>query len=216
MRMLRNEKGIALVTALMFTMISLGIVMLLLSSIIQGTKLTAASKSYKNSLEASFGGVELIAKNIMPALYGGTTEAGLVASLTGVDFQVPSGNCFTQKWSKSSLDWDVAICGADNKTFNPIQAPDLTFTLKATNDAVGFMVYSKIVDTRCGGNTSLLQPCSNSDSSGVDYLDGGGGVTASTGAVTPQHRPAYYRIEVQGERAANVREKTQLSVLYAY
>jgi hypothetical protein len=212
--MFRNEKGIALVTALMFTMISLGIVMLLLSSIIQGTKLTAASKAYKNSLEASFGGVELIAKNILPALYGGTTEASLVAALAGVDFQVPSGSCFTQKWSNSTLDW--ASCDADNKTPDPKLAPDMTFTLKATTDAVGFKVYSKVVDTRCGGNTSVGQPCSNSDSTGIDYLDGGGGVTSSTGSVTPQHRPAYYRIEVQGERAANPREKSQLSVLYAY
>jgi hypothetical protein len=89
----------------------------------------------------------------------------------------------------------------------------MTFNLRAT-DPSGFMVYAKISDTRCGGTSS--QPCSNSDSSGVDYLDAGGGVTSSSGTVTPQHRPAYYRIEVQSERVVNAKEKTQLSVLYAY
>jgi len=158
----------------------------------------------------------LIAKNVLPALYQGTPEASLVTALAGVGFQVPSGSCFTQKWSKSTLDWSPSDCGAENTSFDPKEAPDLTFTLKATTDAVGFRVYSKVVDTRCGGDTTVGQPCSNSDSSGVDYLDGGGGVTSSTGSVTPQHRPAYYRIEVQGERASNAREKSQLSVLYAY
>ena len=94
----------------------------------------------------------------------------------------------------------------------------MTFNLKATNDSVGFNVYAKITDTRCGGNTAAVppQPCSNSDTSGVDYLDAGGGVASSSGAVTPQHRPAYFRIEVQSERAVNPNEKSQLSVLYAY
>jgi len=45
MKMLQNNKGIALVTALMFTLISLGIVMLLLSSIIQGTKAYCCEQS---------------------------------------------------------------------------------------------------------------------------------------------------------------------------
>jgi hypothetical protein len=31
-----------------------------------------------------------------------------------------------------------------------------------------------------------------------------------------ERKPAYYRVEIQGERASNPREKTKLSVLYAY
>jgi hypothetical protein len=92
----------------------------------------------------------------------------------------------------------------------------MTFNLKATNDGAGFNVYSKITDTRCGGDTTLNQPCSNSDTSGVDYLDAGSGVASSSGSVTPQHRPAYFRIEVQSERAVNPKEKAQLSVLYGF
>lgn len=214
MKNLLNNKGIALVTALMFTLISLGIVMLLLTSIIQGTRTTAASKAYRSSLEASFGAVDVVAKNLLPTLYQGKTTADLITALSGIGLEVPSGVCFDQKVANPTSLW--SSCSADNKTLIPTDSPDLTFTLKATNDNVGFKVYTKIVDTRCGGDPALGQPCSNSDSSGVDYLDAGGGVTTSTGTVTPQHRPAYYRIEVQGERATNAKEKTQLSVLYAY
>jgi hypothetical protein len=92
----------------------------------------------------------------------------------------------------------------------------LTFRLKASNDPSGFTVYTKITDTRCGGDTASGQPCTNSDVTGVDYLDAGGGVASSSGSVTPQHKPAYYRVEVQSERTVNPVEKSQLSVLYAY
>lgn len=107
-------------------------------------------------------------------------------------------------------------CEAANKSFAVSTAPDLTLNLKASNDTTGYTVFSKIVDTRCGGDAAMGQPCSNSDATGIDYLDVGGGVTDSSGRVTPQHRPAYYRIEVQAERAVNPQEKSQLSVLYAY
>lgn len=211
-----NNKGMALVTALMFTLISLGIVMMLMYSITQGTKISGASKAYKTALEASYGALELVSKDVMPKLLTGTAKSTLLTQLVSLSLAIPSdaGGCFDQKVGNSTLLW--TSCGPLNKTFIASESPDFTLNLKAASDNTGFRINTKIVDTRCGGDTSVGQPCTNSDTSGIDYLDGGGGVTASSGAVTPQHRPAYYRIEVQSERAANPREKSELSVLYAY
>jgi len=48
MNRLNNNKGVALVTALMLTLISLTIVMALMYMITQGTTVSASYKRYKN------------------------------------------------------------------------------------------------------------------------------------------------------------------------
>jgi len=222
MATLRNNNGIALVTALLFTLISLGIVMALLSIVTRGTKVSSASKTYRTAIEAGYGGVDVVVRDILPAIMNGTFDDLYKPSLTNkqsltnaLGMTFPDDTCFNKKVGFSTADWG-ADCPVAPTTQLPKESPDLTFTLKSTASDAGFNVFTKIVDTRCGGDTSAGQPCTNSDSSGVDYLDAGGGVTASSGSVTPQHRPAIYRIEVQSERAVNPQEKTQMSVLYAY
>jgi hypothetical protein len=53
MKYLRNQEGIALVTAMMFTLLCLAMVSVLIYYVLLGTKLSAAQKMYRNSLEAS-------------------------------------------------------------------------------------------------------------------------------------------------------------------
>lgn len=218
MTALHNNKGIALITALMFMLISLAIIMALLTIVTQGTRVSGASKSYSSATEAGYGAVDLVSRDILPAMFKGTFDATYKANLTdavGLSLSFPLDACFNQKLGKPTSLWTDCVAGQAT-SFDPAQSPDMTFTLKATNDPVGFKVYAKIADTRCGGDSAAGDPCSNSDNTGVDYLDAGSGVTSSSGMVTPQHRPAYYRIEVQSERAVNPNEKSQLSVLYAY
>lgn len=218
MSRLRNENGIALVTALLFTLISLGIMMALLAIVIQGTQVSAANKTYKNATEAGYGAIDLVTKDVFPALLSSAfTDAYRDNLIDKLTMNLASTQtCLNQKmnFSTSSANW--SSCSAQSTTPLPTEAPDLTFTLKAANDPLGFKIFAKIIDTKCGGDTAAGQPCSNSDSSGIDYLDAGGGVTAGSGAVTPQHKPAYFRVEVQSERAVRPAEKAQLSVLYAY
>ena len=214
---LQNNKGIALVTSLMFTLISLGIIMALLAIVTQGTRVSGANKSYKTAIDAGYGAVDVVARDIFPAVFRGVFDAGLYDE---IDLEVPLAACFNQKVSFSTLNPDGtsnwSSCAGNFTSLLSKESPDLTFNLKAINDLVGFKVYTKISDTRCGGDTAAGQPCTNSDNSGIDYLDAGSGVTSSSGSVTPQHRPAYFRIEVQSERAVNPNEKSQLSVLYGY
>lgn len=220
---LRNNKGIALVTSLLFTLISLGIIMALLTIVTQGTRVSAANKSYKTAIDAGYGAVDMVTRDILPAVFKIPTafdtayKANMAAA---VNLAFPLQACFDQKVILSTFKDDGTAnwtsCTGQPTSPVPKVSYDMTFNLKATKNPVGFNVFTKITDTRCGGDTAVGHPCSNSDSSGIDYLDAGGGVASSTGTVTPQHRPAYYRIEVQSERAVNPNEKSQLSVLYAY
>jgi hypothetical protein len=213
MNKLKNKKGIALVTALCFTLISLGIVMMLLYVVTQGTKVTSAHKRYKTSLEAGFGAVELLQKDIIPKMMNlnSTDIAPLATQFAALSMSIPIPGCLAQKINFTS--WDSS-CTASNKTAIASDSPDMSFNLKALNDTAGYNVYTKIVDTRCGGTSS--DPCSNGDpnSGGLSGIDKGG--TGMTGDKYTVGKPAFYRIEVTGERATNQREKSELSVLYAY
>lgn len=221
MRLLKNERGIALITALMFTLISLAIIMTLLYMLTQGTKISTASKSYKTSLEASYGAADLVAKDILPLIFQNYTTASSIAAVSlsfpALNMTTPNSACFAQKTTKNTAHWnDSGVCVADAKSALPTQLPDMTFTLKSIDNDAGFKVYAKITDTRCGGDPSIGQKCTNSDSGGVEGLDTGGGVASISMPITVERKPAYYRLEIQGERASNPREKSKLSILYAY
>jgi hypothetical protein len=69
-------------------------------------------------------------------------------------------------------------------------------------------VYTKIVDTVSG--IGLI------DSSGIDYLDAGIGVSGTSSSTQTPRTPSIYSIEVQGEAAVTPKEKAGLSVLYAF
>ena len=69
MKLLCNQKGIALVTSLMLTLISLTLVMFLMYMITSSVKLSGANKRYKTALEASYGGVDIVANEVMPQLF---------------------------------------------------------------------------------------------------------------------------------------------------
>lgn len=205
MKALRNEQGVALITALMLTLISLGIVMGLLYYITVGTKLSASQKRYKNVLEASHGGVEVFTKELIPKIFDGYSTSKLVTDFDGINLAIPNGNCFNQKLTVATANWSAA-CGASAKTLAPKESPDASFMLKGYVTQPGFNVFTKIVDTIPG----------NSDKSGFDLLDSGAGVSGSSSGVAPKHTPAIYRIEVQGEREVNPQEKANLTVIYAY
>jgi hypothetical protein len=208
MKTLENEKGIALVTALLFTLISLGIVMALLYYVTQGTKLTAARKRYVTSLEASYGGVDMVTREFIPKLFSGYSSTRLTSEFAQVNLsQSVTSPCLKHKLQPDQF---PDVCAPDSYSLNAKSSPDFIFQLKGVDKlghpTLGFNVFSKIVETLPG----------NSDPSNIDYLDSGAGVTGGSFGVDPQHIPAKFHIEVQGEREGNPREKSQLSVLYAY
>ncbi len=204
-QLVNNENGIALVTALMLTLISLTIIMSLLFMITAGAQLTGAHKRYKTSLEAARGGVDVVVKDILPTMMlnqgSATLEADVEGSFGAISLNVNTTvACPIQaKLTTPTSQWPAAC----SQQSNPKQSPDMSFDLPST---IGdpFRVYTKIVDTVKG----------NSDISGLQLE--GSGVAESNSVLTPQHFPYLYRVEVQGERSANAREQANISALYAY
>jgi hypothetical protein len=199
MKRITNEDGVALVTSLMLTLISLTIVMALLLMVTQSIKVSGLNKRYKTALEASYGGVEIFAKDMLPYILRNpgipnwTTDFSGAAVLSGI-------NCLQTKLTTSSAGGGWGACSS---TSNPKQSPDISFVMQAVSGNP-FIVYAKIVDTVKG----------NSDVSGLQLE--GAGVAESTTVLTPQSFPYIYRLELQGERQNNPTAQANIEVLYAY
>jgi hypothetical protein len=214
---LGNNKGVALVTSLMLTLLTLSISMVMLYMVLQSTQISGAHKRYKNSLDAAVGGVDIVTMEALPALLGatanfiGTSSAtyfkdSLIASMPGLDsgsLVMVNNQCLNAKLTKKNWNADCAVV---NTTANPREAPDMTFTLQSqiagSGTVSGYRVYTKIISTTPG----------STDMSGR-FLEG----QSTTGAPTADvGSPYLYRIDVSSEKVVNPLEKANLSVLYAY
>lgn len=202
MKLIGNEKGIALITALMLTMISLTLILGLLYMLGQGVLMSASQKRYRTALEASYGGAEVVLKDVVPMVFQGYSSSQLSSQFAGVSMQFGSGNaCLKQKLHLPTSQWS----GSCSSTINAKSASDISFTLQATGpSSAPYTVYAKIVDTLKG----------NTDTSGLQLE--GAGVAEAAAVITPQHFPFVYRLEVQAERSMNAVERANVSVLYAY
>lgn len=207
MRYIKNEDGIAMITALMFTLISLGMILMLLYYVMAGTKMSASQKRYKSALEASYGGTEFVTKTIIPRLFN-NYSGGKTSLLSDFGASNVLGLTFTSTGLGTKLSTSTSGWGGFSKTVDPKDTPDLTFNLLGQNGGSNYKVYTKIVDTVAG--VGLL------DTSGIDYLDGGLGVAGTSSSTATPRTPSVFSIEVQGEAAINPVEKAGVSVLYAY
>ena len=65
MKFLQRNNGMALITALMFTMLTLVITMALLYMVTAGARTSGALKRYKTATDATYGGSELLTREII-------------------------------------------------------------------------------------------------------------------------------------------------------
>ena len=211
MKCMRNERGVALVTALLLTTLALAIIAAVLYIVTQGIQVSAASKRYKSALEASHGGMEVFTKDLIPQIFSGTASSQVATafstSISSLSFG-PYSSCLKQKLNNTTAQWGTAVCGPNARVIDPKSNFDATFTLKGLPGQGNYKAYAQIIDTVKG----------NSDKSGFDNnsLLGGSGVTGTSSGISPMHIPALYTIEVQGENETNPLEKAKLSVLYTY
>lgn len=201
---IKKNDGIALVTALIMTLISLTIVMAVMYMINMNITRTGAMKSYRTALEASHGGTDMVIKEIVPELLKNFANVDFVDDLqtqfSTINFTVnTTAECIQDKLTKKSGDWDAAC----SQTQDLRAARDFSFQLQATGGQP-YSIYTKIIDTIVG----------NTDTSGLQLE--GAGVAESTSVLSPQHVPYVYRVEVQGERENNPSAQANIEVLYAY
>lgn len=222
MKLLSENKGIALVTALMLTLISLTIVMYLFLMVTSGVKVSGANKRYRSALEASYGATDIIIKEVLPKIFTETLTNSLanprVALSTlpyplSMNFTSNSDLCLMDKLTKPPSQWSS---GCSNSSSDPKINTDFTLTLNSSTPNDSYTVYTKIVDTVCSDKRPYpTGKCSGSDLSGYELLDGGQGTAGGSSGVTTQAMPAMYRIEIVGENTSK-KEKSKISVLYAY
>lgn len=228
MRILKNEKGIALVTSLMFTMISLVICMALLYMVISGARTSGAYKRYKTTLDATYGGTEIVTRDLigkaLKILPSATTAEFASSFLSAMgSLSTPSFSaCLQMRTNMPSKEWTGACA---NPTTNPSRDPDITFNLNAESGSQ-YKVYTKIVDTRewrfsSISTTSAGLPvlinnkiAGNTDRSSTEVL--AKGATSGSNTVKVPHYPYVYKIEIQGQGASNSAEKANISAVYAY
>jgi hypothetical protein len=230
MKRLNNEQGIALVMALILSLVILATVSALLYLVTQGTMMSGYEKRYQTSLEAAKGGLDLstkevVAKTIASAyldlMEGGNTnltamKTSLQADYSEISLAFPPQTttaCLRNKLLLLTKNLSVdnwPDCSADNysmefKKSDGTNISDMTFQFAGPTAAQDFTVYAKIVDTTPG----------NSDTSGLD-LQGQGVVESGSGLVAPKQVPYMYRMEMQAERVTNPDERSNLSVIFAY
>lgn len=226
MKILRNEKGIALVMVLVLSAIALAIMSALLYMVTSGTKTSGLQKRYKTALDAGIGGGEIAYQFI--ALRGEATgQNAFIASLNaaGLSPSVTTPNtcttnpaatyggqsCVTLFGSPIGLAAKLTLptdcwSGCDNSlTITPTTATtyDVRFDLAGTATTT-YRVYAKVVNT-IAGNTG-----------GDEGLWKSGVVAANTGEVAAQTRPYLYTVEVDSENPSNSDERSKLSVIYQY
>lgn len=218
MKPLNNNNGIALITALMFTLLILALILGVLSMVNQGTKTTSSMKVYRNTTEAAYGGAEIVMQDVLPRLFTNISTYRIAADYSKTSFNTMAFGdlmCLRQKKSSENTGTNWSACG--DKSINSKLSPDMTFKLVGTNGQ-SFTVYSKIVDTIQG----VTYPDNSVDDSGKVLSFLGGGVTSGRGGSgmgdgTSLLQRYVYRIEVSSEKTnvAN-KENSKISVLYEY
>jgi hypothetical protein len=225
MKTLRNEDGIALVTSLMFTMLALVISMALLYMVTMGARTSGAMKRYKSVLDATYGGTEIVTKDLIAnALSFQNQSSSFNSFLQGrmAGISPNFSECLQMRLENPRKAWTGACASVDG---NPRTDPDIVFPLNATAGS-SFNVYSKIVDTtewrfisfssNAAGTPVAISKvvAGNSERSGNNSLSKGGVVVNNTPSVP--HYPYIYKLEIQGERQQGGLEKANISVQYAY
>jgi hypothetical protein len=220
MKLTNNEKGIALVTALMLTLISLTFLMAVLYLLTQGARTSASAKHYASAMEATYGGVDFFTKDAIPQMLTSASAfsaASIISQYPTLGMTITtSNNCMQAKLTSPASTWAGAGCTADNisSDINQLKTTaDMTFTFAGTAGSSAYKIYSKIIDTAIG-NTDTSQWASGGLLTGVGVVRSG---TAEGGSNTAATKiPYLFNIEVQGEAATNPLETTRLSLLYAY
>ena len=225
MKILRNEKGIALVMVLVLSAIALAIMSALLYMVASGTKTSGLQKRYKTALDAGIGGSEITYQLIalrgesagQNAFVASLTAAGLNPSVTTSPTCTTNAaatyggqSCVTLFGSPTGLaakltlptDCWSSACNS-SLTINP--AVNTTYDIQLDlGTATTYTVYAKVANT-IAGNTG-----------GDEGLWKSGVVSANTGEVTAQTMPYLYTIEVDAENPNNQDERAKLSILYQY
>jgi len=188
-----NERGLALVSALILGLIGMLMVASLLLMVDSGTLMSGSKKRYQMALNAAHGGMNFFAKEI---IHRGLNGDNLSAMGSYGDLH------FDPKISNTNMNSKLRTTGRLTDGTYPNVPLDATMTFvlpPGSNIAV---------------NTAIVSTSRGNSGTSSNLLQGGGVVNNNSGTITPQHFPYIYQIETQGQGAVN--ENSRLKSLYAY
>ncbi len=193
---LGNERGLALVMALVLGLVGMLMITAILYMVGTGTWIGGSKKRYQTALSASHGAMTFFAREVIQRGLGGTSLTALEAAYPGMLSRNASDVNFAKKLSETGT---LGVSGY------PGDNPDATLTFTFTAPTPNMTINTAIVGTSRG----------NSGTSS-NVLVGGGVVNNSSGTVTPQHIPYLYQTEVQTQSGIFARERARLSGIYVY
>lgn len=201
-----NEKGVALVTALLMMVISFAIILAALYFITKGTTVSSLTRQYHSAHDAGYGGASFFTKELIPKLISGMPYAA-IGNYGGSLDTVAANPCIVSKLTLPTAQWGCSDSGLNlDPTTGGANYADFRLRLQGTASSSNFFVMVKIVDTIPG----------NSSTSGVSLDTASAVSNASSGIATPGHLPYTYRIEIQAQRQNNPLERASLSGVYLY
>lgn len=203
-----REKGVALVMALIVVSVAAGIFAAVMYFALTGTEVSGLQRKYQSSKEASLGAIDVLTKDILPQVMGGSELSAVVTSFTKPSAVLPSitpaaggDSCFRTKLTTVTSLW-----GTCSSTTDVVGLPDIVFNLKGKSDQVKpYVVSMKIIDTVSG----------NSDKTGVVLDLGSGVVDDSSSLIKIQHFPYLYTILTDANQEGTT-ARVNIEVLYAY
>jgi len=206
-----TQKGMALVMALIVVSVGAGIFAAVMYFSLTGTEVSGLQRKYQSSKEASLGAIDVLTKDLLPQVLGGSTLSAAVAALIkpaavlpAVTADIARNTCFRTKLTTTTSGWPGGTCDSGS---DPTANPDITFNLKGKSDQVKpYVVSMKIIDTVSG----------NSDITGVFLEQGSGVVDDASSLIRIQHFPYLYTIVTDARQQGSTSERVNIEVLYAY
>jgi hypothetical protein len=187
MKILRNEKGFAMVFVLVLAAISLAMTLAMLIMVSRGSYVSGQQKRFRTAVDAGRGGMEAMFQMISSRGNLSTSYTNLAWDNAGIGTKLagPTGT-----WGGLN----------DSSTIDP----GISTSYDMRIDLGTYRVYTKIVDTvdgNSGADEGLIKTAV---------------VNAGSGEVTVVSVPYLYTIEVLSQSTTNATERSKLSILYQY
>lgn len=214
MKIVRNQRGIALVLVLILALIGLAMVSALMFMVTQGTSLSGAMRFYRTADEAAVGAAEFTGEYILNrgAMAALGAALGCNCGDPAIYTDTVPDTCRCRKICNPTSQYNASgtACVDEDGTTAGLQiSVDPSANSDGSVPLGAYTVTYKIIDT-VEGNT---EPGSIVASG---TLIGSGVITSSGGVYSPPHFPFLYRVEVMAQRTTNARERSRISMLYGY
>jgi len=208
MNAFKNQKGIALIVALVVAFIILVLGSMALYITTQGTKMSGSFKQYRSAVDAADGAFNETKKILGDIKYNANA---VIHILPDSDIKK---NCLNYKLTKPTINWSDEALGSHSCRGNTVAKAvstniediisfyDIKYTLGNYN------VYLKITNSATGNTADITN----------NNLTSGGVTGKKTGAdvIHPPTIPFLYRIDIVSQSKLNANDRAVISVLYGY